>query len=85
MHSRVTPAGSPLHTRVLYLFAGKSRQADMGEAFRHLGVELQTSVTVHEIDILRGGDSHDLTAPSLQAEIMENVTNGASRLAPTRS
>ena len=71
------PAGAPLHVRVLYLFAGEHRQADMGSAFRRWADEWpHVEVSITELDILRGGSAHDLLAPELQQEILNNIESG---------
>ena len=65
--------------RILYLFAGLQRQADMGDCFRKLaassdypGVQLH----VEELDILRGGQNHDLLEGSRQREIIQGIRSG---------
>ena len=66
--------------RVVYLFAGAPRRADMQECFRVLLKELNsacTSMQVHlemlDVDILRGGAEHDLLNEDLRARLLKKI------------
>jgi hypothetical protein len=57
----------------LYLFAGRARQADFGQALDATVVlwnsdanALQVALDIEEIDTLRGGLAHNLLEPSAQ-------------------
>ena len=70
-----TPRGTSLvkprpirSSQVLYLFAGEERRADMGSCLYSLiqafnadePFDFSVSLHVIEVDLLRGGDNHDL-------------------------
>ena len=64
---RMTSATYSLHLRVLYLFAGRSRQADMGCAYRSLVLDInrrdttrKVTLEVEEIDVLLNLKIYDL-------------------------
>ncbi len=71
------PAADSLAIRILYLFAGESRHADMGAAFRKLAHDNSAlNLEIVEMDILRGGKDHDLLRPQLRAEILKDIQVG---------
>ena len=70
-------------TRALYLFAGEHRQADMGAVlqsaileFNALDHACEYKVIVDEVDILRGGEAHDLRDPRRQEHFLERIAAG---------
>ena len=68
--------------RVVYLFAGAEREADLGDALLNAITALNAntrsaiSLDMSNLDILRGGDSHDLLSAARQAEILEEIKSG---------
>ena len=59
----------PPVVHVCYLFAGKHRESDLAEQIK---VRLQGEGLLSEIgayDLLRGGDSHDLSSIALREQI----------------
>ena len=66
--------GRPV-VHVCYLFAGKHRESDLAEQIK---VRLQGEGLLSEIDafdLLRGGDSHDLSSIALREQIIEDIEN----------
>ena len=75
------PVGS-VHFRVLYLFAGKARQADFGQALEEViavwnadANANQILLTIEQIDTLRGGLEHNLLEPAAQDSYTGRITN----------
>ena len=67
-------AGRPV-VHVCYLFAGKHRESDLAEQIK---VRLQREGLLSEVDafdLLRGGDSHDLSSTALREQIIEDIEN----------
>ena len=67
--------------RILYLFAGAPRKSDFGETVRNLEKEYKVKgvpleIEIKEVDILRGGEAHDLTGKELCKEIKEQMKRG---------
>ena len=67
--------------RVLYLFAGRQRKADICACLKLIADEFNASIdfgfevalTVREIDVVRHGESDNLLSPSLQDELHEEA------------
>ena len=74
------PAQVPL--RILYIFAGEHRQADIGDYFRkwvakynrHGGLQLSLELT--ELDAKRGGSDHDLLDATRQQHLIKCIEDG---------
>ena len=69
--------------RVLYLFAGKARQADFGNALRSVvetwnddASAVRISLHLEEIDTLRGGLAHDLLKEPARTDIPRRIRAG---------
>ena len=65
--------------RILYAFAGVHRQSDMGECFRQLAAQhgdAGIQVHVEELEILRGGDEHNLLDVARQGDIIQSIASG---------
>ena len=69
--------------RVLYLFAGKARQADFGNALRSVvetwnddASAVRISLHLEEIDTLRGGLAHDLLKEPARTDILRRIRAG---------
>ena len=60
----------------LYLFAGPGRKSGFAEALHQACKNHGWVANVTELDILRGGRSHDLLRPSLQDRYSEKVRKG---------
>ena len=78
----MTPVGGVCF-RVLYLFAGRARQADFGQALREViaiwnseANAVQMTLMLEEIDTLRGGLDHNLLEPSAQTAYVGRVLDG---------
>ena len=66
--------GRPV-VHVCYLFTGKHRESDLAEQIK---VRLQGEGLLSEIDafdLLRGGDSHDLSSVALREQVIEDIEN----------
>ena len=82
-HGQVKPAGA-VTFRVLYLFAGRPRQAYFGgcltaiaAAFNgSLPFDLSVATEVLEIDIRRGGNPHDLLRSAARAIFLADLRRG---------
>jgi len=56
--------------RILYIFAGKGRHSDL----RHyLSQATDFVLVMQELDILRGGDSHDVLSAQVSARILDDI------------
>ena len=67
--------------RVLILFAGRERQSDLGCAMRSAFARYTegsqgTALEVDEVDILRGGEAHDLLSASKREAILQGIAAG---------
>ena len=69
--------------RMLYVFAGAKRKADMEAVAQELvhitnnnGCGIHLNLTFDQWDVLRGGDSHDLTDIDLQRRLKGKVMSG---------
>ena len=83
-----------LKWRVMYLFAGAEREADLGDALRDAAAALNEGggfhydIEVVNIDILRGGAAHDLLSRAMRDDILDRVRSrhfDLVLLAPPRS
>ena len=61
--------------KVLYLFAGKRRQADVGSTLREASVQFGFTLQLEELDIERSPE-HDLTDQALWDRIFEIIRDG---------
>lgn len=64
-----------VHVKVVYLFAGKQRKADIGEFLRAAEQQGRIALELKEFDIERTAD-HDLTNQALWAEIFTLIESG---------
>ena len=64
-----------MHVKVVYLFAGKQRKADIGEFLRAAEQQGRITLELKEFDIERTAD-HDLTNQGLWAEIFTLIESG---------
>ena len=78
----MTPAGGVCF-RVLYLFAGRARQADFGKALDEVVAlwnscanAVSMTVALEEIDTLRGGLAHNLLEVEAQDSFIRRVSEG---------
>ena len=77
---KVGPKG-PTWT-VLYLFAGKDREADLGASLTSALQELNSktksamTITTENVDILRGGASHDLLDSRTRERLLIDISGG---------
>ena len=62
--------------RVVYFFAGARRKSSMRGELLKACAGTGVRVDLSEIDVLQGGDSHDLLRGSLQAYWLEKVRKG---------
>ena len=73
------PADGPASFRVLYMFAGPDRYCGLRDALLRALHDDEVSglpvvrLSITELDILRGGADHDLSAPSHQATWLSNI------------
>ena len=84
---RAAPPGrtpnAELPLRVLYLFAGVKRQADIGGALKSMvhawnskNPHQRIALRLHEVDTLRGGDDHNLTKKELKTSLLRSIREG---------
>ena len=59
--------------KVAYLFSGVKREASIGNALKLLCEKAGFGLVMHEVDILVGGDQHDLMDKSMQDSWMARV------------
>ena len=64
-----------MHVKVLYLFAGKRRQSDVGTFLRQLEKDGKITLDLLEFDIERS-ESHDLRDKALWEEICDKLREG---------
>ena len=64
-----------MHVKVIYLFAGKQRKADIGEFLRTAEQQGRITLELKEFDIERAAD-HDLTNQDLWADIFTLIESG---------
>ena len=63
--------------RVLYLFAGARRKSGLGGSLLKACSGTAVRIRLEEMDILQGGQKHNLLRADLRKAVMERVTNGA--------
>ena len=78
----MTPVGGVCF-RVLYLFAGRARQAVFGQALGEVVAlwnseanAVHMTLALEEIDTLRGGLAHNLLEPEAQSSFIRRVSEG---------
>jgi hypothetical protein len=59
--------------RVLYVFAGQERKADVSEFLKK---DSRVTALITEIDILRQGSAHDVLDPAIWASILQDLRDG---------
>lgn len=64
------PSGAARPKRALLLFAGRRRAGSMAEAWRALGYQAD------DVDVLVGGQTHDVRKPAVQSAILTAVRAG---------
>jgi hypothetical protein len=69
------PNGRPT-LRVAYFFSGVKRKASIAGFLKAMCVDAKVGLTMHEIDILVGGDEHDLMDKTAQEEWLHEVRGG---------
>ena len=69
---------SPHIRRVLYLFAGVEREADISQAtsLLLLAQDPELELAFENVDILRGGKDHDLLETALQERYLHSLSEG---------
>ena len=82
MSPSVTPAAA-VPFRVLYLFAGKARRADFGDALASVVAEwnqgddgAKFELILDQIDTLRGGLEHDMLDVEAREKILAKIRAG---------
>eukprot|EP00973_Karenia_brevis_P088517 12274148-Karenia_brevis.AAC.1 len=55
---------------ILYLFAGAKRKSDVGDFMEQLAKEKGIMLHLHEIDLLIGGDCHDLSKEDVWQQVL---------------
>ena len=68
-------AGEPITVRVLYVFAGKQRQSDVGHHLRRMQEQNLIALNLLELDLLRSPD-HDVLQADFWADTMQKVDSG---------
>ena len=61
---------------ILYIFCGIARKGDIAHWLRHFAREYKADIEVVEIDLCRGGESHDLTSPVFIDSITADIKRG---------
>ena len=74
MREPVHPTNVPLQVRVLYVFAGKQRQSDVGSHLRQMQTDKLISLVILELDLLRSPD-HDVLQADFWAATMQKIDN----------
>ena len=69
------PNGRPT-LRVAYFFSGVKRKASIAGFLKTMCVDAKVGLIMHEIDILVGGDEHDLMDKTAQEEWLNRVRGG---------
>ena len=69
------PNGRPT-LRVAYFFSGVKRKASIAGFLKTMCVDAKVGLTMHEIDILVGGDEHNLMDKTAQEEWLNQVRGG---------
>ena len=62
----------------MYLFAGAEREADLETALvvQLLAIDSGIELTIENVDILRGGEQHDLLDESRQQHFLDRLSAG---------
>ena len=79
---------APVPLQVLYLFAGASRQADLSDCLATLIREhnardefsFSIQLVSEDVDLLRGGASHDLVSAERQQHYIDRISSGVQIL-----
>ena len=69
------PNGRPT-LRVAYFFSGVKRKASIANFLRAMCIDAKVGLCFHEIDILVGGNEHDLMDKATQEEWLGKVRGG---------
>ena len=69
----VTGTFSNFALKVLYLFAGSARKGDIKQYFTLLATEHFANISFTEVDLLRGGASHDLSLEDRQQQYLDSL------------
>ena len=75
------PEVQPKRVRVIYLFAGKRRQSDVGTFLKELEAAGRITLELLEFDIERS-ESHDLRSKELWQDICDKLRTGHWFLIP---
>jgi hypothetical protein len=70
-----TVSQNPITLKMVYFFAGRKRKGDLKECMLKVFEPLNITLLVEEIDLLLGGDEHDLSDTDRQSDFLSKLAS----------